>query len=185
MPRLIALLLLASCAKAAPVQAAPLAAVYAAPLAEPQATPPLSKDPLRTSKGDDPVPVGRGVAYLPPCVADLALGMPMAEVEPLHAMSSPDTLLDFRLQREQAFETGPVANVIYYFDGDLPGHPLYELIVEWRTAVERDRWVSATLGAPNAGDQWSIAGLDWPARAWVFSTRYVVAAAMPGTEWAE
>ncbi len=177
MPRLIALLLLASCAKAVPVEAT-------AQALEPNEVT-VQKDPNALHKASDVIEVGPGGAYLPPCVADLTLGMPMASVEPLHAMTPADSLLDFRLQREQAFAAGPVSNVTYYFDGDLPGHPLYELIVEWRVPAERDLWLKATLGAPNAGDQWSVSGLEWPVRAWVFDNRYVVAAGMPGTEWAE
>jgi hypothetical protein len=175
MPRLIVLLLLASCAKSAPVQAAP--PTFSAGVRAVAKDPSLAKAPTPAT--------GPGAAYLPPCVADLTLGMPMADVEPLHTMTAPDTLLDFRLQREQAFDAGPISNVTFYFDGDLPGHPLYELIVEWRIAPERDLWVKATLGAPNAGDQWSVPGLAWPVRAWVFDNRYVVAAGMPGTEWSE
>jgi hypothetical protein len=177
MPRLIALLLLASCAKAVPVEAT----AHAVEVSEPT----VQKDPSALRKASEVTEDGPGAAYLPPCVADLRLGMPMATVEPLHTMTPADTLLDFRLQREQAFADGPVANVIYYFDGDLPGHPLYEVIVEWRLPAERDLWLKATLGAPNVGDQWTVAGLEWPARAWVFDNRYVVAAGMPGTEWAE
>lgn len=180
MPRLIVLLLLSSvsaCAKAAPIHAPH-------PTVDP-VVPTVEKDPTGIHKGDGAAPTSDAPAYMPPCVADLSLGMLMADVEPLHAMTAPDTLLDFRLQREQAFESGPVSEVTYYFDGDLPGHPLYELIVEWRSAQDRDVWVKTALGAPNAGDQWSISGLAWPARAWVFDNRFVVAAAMPGTEWAE
>lgn len=180
MRRLIVLLSLSSltsCAKAAPIEAPHPVVVTT--------TPTVQKDPTALSKAGEGQPPGAVPPYMPPCVADLTLGMPMAEVEPLHTMTAPDTLLDFRLQREQAFEVGPVSEVTYYFDGDLPGHPLYELIVEWRSAQDRDAWVKAKLGAPNAGDQWSISGLPWPVRAWVFDNRYVVAAAMPGTEWAE
>lgn len=181
---------LASCAKATPPRAAVDVAqadrtVADAVVAHPGFAPLSKVPPVVIGKAEDAPEVGSGSAHLPPCVADLTLGMPMVDAEARHTMSAPDTLLDFRLQREETFASGPVSEVTYYFDGDLPGHPLYELIVEWRSPVERDAWVQASLGAANAGDQWSVPGMPWPVRAWVFDNRYVVAAAMPGTEWAE
>lgn len=176
MHRMLTLLTLAACARSVPV-----AATVHAPVAQAAATP----DVLTITKDSSKPMPAPGPVYLPPGVTDLTLGMPMADVEPLHTLSAPDTLMDFRLERAETFPTGPVAEVTYYFDGDQPGHPLYELIVEWRDAQERDAWVKASLGAPNEGEQWSVAGLAWPVRAWVFGNRYVVAAAIPGTEWSE
>lgn len=161
-------LMLAGCAHAGAAGNAP---VSAPPQPEvPPEVPPV----VEPEKHEDP--------WLPPGLADLRLGQPMLDVERTHTLSPADNLLAFRLDRTETFPAGPYAEVTYYFDTDLPGQPLYELIVVWRDTAARDAW-TAGHGVREGNDWVWRDGAAWPVRAWTFADKYVVAASMPGTEW--
>ena len=126
------------------------------------------------------------VRYLPPGLDGVALGMSYADFQAVRpkAGAPQDGIYDFRLTVVENAPGGSLAAVIYYFDEDLPGQPLYEVIAESPEGVDVPALAQQRLGPPNSGGEWVFTGdAPWPIKAWVFQQKVVVAASMPGTEW--
>jgi hypothetical protein len=126
------------------------------------------------------------VRHLPEPFANTYIGMPYADWRAAHPeLPAPDADgFSFRIVITQPDPLPGVTEVTWYFDTDAAGQPLYEAIVDYGPNADRRAAAIARLGPPNSGDEWTHAtSMGYPIKLWAFSTKLVVAAAMPGTEW--
>ncbi|MCB9730151.1 MAG: hypothetical protein H6744_12660 [Deltaproteobacteria bacterium] len=127
------------------------------------------------------------VSHFPERFPNVYLGMPMAEWRATHPDAPPAEAgtFDFRIVVVEPQPVPGVEEVTWYFDTDLPGQPLYEAIVDYGSnAAGRTRAIEALGPSEGARPQWQYAtSMGYPVRVWAFSTKIVVAAGMPGTEW--
>lgn len=126
------------------------------------------------------------VRHLPEPFPNAYIGMPYADWRAAHPeQPAPDAGgFDFRIVITQPNPLPGVTEVTWYFDTDTAGQPLYEAIVDYGPNADRLAAAIARLGPPNSGDEWMHpTSMGYPIRLWAFSTKLVVAAGMPGTEW--
>ena len=117
------------------------------------------------------------------------LGAPLAEVSAARPALREQDDMDFRIVMVEE-HVGEVAEYTYYFstEGD---RPLYEVIATYAdqdTAVARFERDFRARGVAEPGDALAkvvFAGLPWRVEAWQFDATVVVAAAIPGTEYAD
>ena len=95
-------------------------------------------------------------------------------------------LMSFRIEYVQnEFDNPELKEVTYYFDDD-GENPLYEMIIEYHSASQRDRVAASVLGPPNEGEEWKFdSGEGFDLRAWQFRNKLVIIGVLPGTEWEE
>lgn len=81
---------------------------------------------------------------------------------------------------------GDLRAVIFYFDADLPGNPLYEVLYNFEDPNSASRLATLRLGPPNHNkDEWRLPmkGSEWELAAWVHDGKLVYAVPMKGSEW--
>ncbi|MCB9674767.1 MAG: hypothetical protein H6737_06595 [Alphaproteobacteria bacterium] len=126
---------------------------------------------------------------LPDPVHDVRLGSSPADVRKKHSSADPleEESADFRkVYLENTIGHPTVRSVVYYFDADLPGNPLYEVILLFRDPAVRDQVALELYGPPNhEADEWRlpVKGADWELAVWTHHDKLIVAAQMKGTEW--
>lgn len=125
--------------------------------------------------------------YLPAQVRDLYFGLPLAEfLQQTRTLSRAEPDNSFRTVLVEELSRGPVQTAVYYFDRD-GDEPLYELILLYPDTATRNAETRALFGPPNhEGSEWRYdSGEGYPLWAWTFQQKLVIAAVLPGTEWAD
>ncbi|MEZ4773178.1 MAG: hypothetical protein R3D00_08345 [Bacteroidia bacterium] len=125
--------------------------------------------------------------YLPAVVADLYLGMPMKAAIAAHPGMKFDSDDDFRKSYIETFDSDGLSNITYYFDDNAEGS-LYEFIIEYDNAEERDAVAAKYLGKPNYEDntEWLYDSREgFNIHAWNYNSKLVIVGVIKGTEWSE
>lgn len=90
----------------------------------------------------------------------------------------------FRITYVEEVNSENVEHIAYYFDKD-GDKPLYEMIFIYKDTVTRNTDAEALLGKPNNGEEWLLEMKPYNLMAWKFRKKLILAALIPGTEWAE
>ncbi|MCA9517154.1 MAG: hypothetical protein KC635_19570 [Myxococcales bacterium] len=117
-----------------------------------------------------------------------AMGMPLEQwqkTRPGVKVPGPGEIWTFRIE---VVEKDPVPGVVeatWYFDVDVPGHPLYEVIVDYGPNDAARKKVIEALGAPHDanGDWYFPTSHEHAVKVWAFKTKIISAANIRGTEW--
>lgn len=123
--------------------------------------------------------------YLPDEFRNVYFGMPLEEFEKLKKGTDLEQsdLMSFRISITEKKPEKAIKEVTYYFDNENE-KPLYELIIEYKDATERDKVARELLGQPNSGEEWAFdTGEGFLIKAWKFDKKLVVVGELPGTEW--
>lgn len=99
--------------------------------------------------------------------------------------------MDFRHVYVEEINSGNITAAVYYFDADLPGKPLYEIIVNFKDEATMELQANILLGASNYSGkdgnakEWkfNLKKEDYPLHSWTFKNKIVYAMPFPGTEW--
>jgi len=135
-------------------------------------------------------PAAPSARFLPAPFRDLAFGMPLAAFQVRRPEAVREGPAGFRVVYAEENPAPGIVRVDYYFDNE-GERPLYELIIEYADLAERARVSRALFGDSNVEDTvfehaWRVAsGEGYDVTAWTFERVLVVAAVLPGTEWAE
>lgn len=125
--------------------------------------------------------------YFPPSLQPLHFSMPLeefAKARNLSQLQRSDSM-SFRIEFSEATSADALKTVTYYFDKNLPGQPLYEMILEFDSERSAQNFTATTLGPANSGTEWLFeVGLGAPFKAWAFDSKVVLILAMKGTEYA-
>lgn len=126
--------------------------------------------------------------YLPRFMGDVQWEMTVEQIRESRSLE----LAHERSFRNVYLENTPSAEelerVVYYFavsDGRT-NHPLYEVIMDFKDPVVRDRYADDLFGDPNTQDgewRWTEDGVSY--RAWTFESKLIVVKVIPGCEWDE
>lgn len=126
--------------------------------------------------------------YIPEVFSDLHIGMSIDEFRQVRDPQSMGSYLsmEFRIQLEEVIEEGDIVEVTYYFDKDLEGNPLYEMIIQYRPEFDLAAYVASVYGSPNRNQEWQFdIGESFPIRIWTYQNRLIIAGIIPGTEWVD
>lgn len=138
-------------------------------------------------KGDGPVtPAQAQDRYFPDGLGELYLGLPLENFRAMRGggETGGSDAITFRIELKEDAPTPELAFVVYYFDVDIPGQPLYELIMGYPEGTNVAAIARDALGPPNSGTEWRfVEDASFPIRVWIFQQKIVVAAEMEGTEW--
>lgn len=139
-----------------------------------------------TNKGVKANPHARQQQYLPVDFKNLYFGMSMDEFKKIRGVEIARSggSMDFRVEyTESMFKNPLIKEVTYYFDAE-NHYPLYELIITYANADERDKVAARYLGSPNNGDEWRFpSGEGFDIKAWKFDNKLVIIGKLLGTEW--
>lgn len=125
--------------------------------------------------------------YLPQEVRDLYFGLSLATfLEQKRDLTRPEGEMDFRIVLVEDFAEAQAESMVYYFDAD-DHEPLYEVIAIYPDVATRNTVAAELLGEPNhEGKEWRYdSGEGYQIWAWTFQKKLVIAAILPGTEWAD
>jgi len=99
---------------------------------------------------------------------------------------------DFRHVYIEDFGSNGISTIVYYFDADLPGKPLYEIIVNYVDEATMELKANVQLGKPNysgkdgKSKEWKFEiKEDYPLHCWTFRNKIIYAYPIKGTEWNE
>ncbi len=117
----------------------------------------------------------------------LSIGTSLAEFQQQKpGLPAPDELMVFRSEIMETIGKDGLKTATYIFDAD-GSKPLYQLILEFDSPVERDFVIEKLFGKANhpvEADHW-ILGVEGAVVSigWAFDAKFVLAANLPGTEW--
>jgi hypothetical protein len=144
-----------------------------------------------TKKTVNDVVVNRSGRYLPEVCGDLVFNLPVEEVLKKRPKLAPvnyvNDAFNFRKEFVETIDSNGIEKIIYFFDAD-DTKVFYEAIVVYESEKKRDEDATRLLGPPNTeGDtEWELdSRQNFKVRAWKFEKKLIVAAILPGTEWAE
>ena len=108
------------------------------------------------------------------------------------AVEANEGAYDFRKVYTEDINSGKITTLVYYFDTDLPGQPLYEVIVNYKDEATMELQANVLLGASNyngkdgKSKEWKFDIQEkYPLHSWVFRNKIIYAFPMLGTEWNE
>ena len=108
------------------------------------------------------------------------------------AAEAKDAVNTFRHVYVDELNSGGISSVVYYFDADLPGKPLYEIIVNYADEATMELNANILLGETNysgkdgKSKEWKFdIKEDYPLHCWTFRNRIVYTYPILGTEWNE
>ncbi len=126
---------------------------------------------------------------------DLRFGMPLAEFKEVSNMLR---MREDRIQTERKAYFQPsndpdINAIIYYFDKDLRGNPLYQIIIRYEERKLARKNARQLFGTPNYTTREDGKLNEWrmspaagpPIWAWAHKTTLVIVGNVPGTEWSE
>lgn len=121
--------------------------------------------------------------------SELFFGMNLADVQQLlgsNFQSQSNSLTDFRLVYLQKTYLREISSIVYYFDNE-NNKPLYEVIINYQNEEQAQKAATHLFGNPNYKQtDWRIKMQGVPdIWSWVYKNKLVVAAKIPGSEWAE
>lgn len=103
-----------------------------------------------------------------------------------------DQNMAFRDVYMEEVKSDNITSIVYYFDMDLPGKPLYEIIVNYKNEAVMELQANLLLGEPNYGGkdgmskEWKFdIKMEFPVHCWVFKNKVIYAMPLLGTEWNE
>lgn len=134
--------------------------------------------------------------YFPDAIdSKIYLGMTLTEFK---AVSDMQRLKKDRIQTSRIAFFQPSADpninaIIYYFDKDLRGNPLYEVIIRYEERKMAKKNARSLFGAPNFTkrqdgklNEWRMTPENGPAIwAWTHKTTLVIVGKVPETEWSK
>ena len=123
--------------------------------------------------------------YIPKALHDTYLGMPVSDFKKARmVMSEKDSnRMNFRIEFTETIEDNDIDRVTYYFDKDY-NQPLYEYIIEYKSATKLQELVKQKYGNHNDGNQWIFdSGEGFMIRVWTFKNKLCIAGVIKGTEW--
>lgn len=102
-----------------------------------------------------------------------------------------DQNMDFRHVYVEEVNSGNITAVVYYFDADLPGKPLYEIIVNFKDEATMELQANILLGPSNYSGkdgnskEWkfNLKNEEYPVHNWTFKNKIIYVMPFPGTEW--
>lgn len=127
--------------------------------------------------------------FLPEPAHKAQIGRDLSQVRKKvpRAYPSQEASNESRKEYVQDFIGHPTVRAIeYYFDADLEGNPLYEVVYYFRDRNLPMSTAEALYGPPNHKErEWRfpVKGESWQVAVWAHEERLYVAAEMPGTEW--
>lgn len=132
---------------------------------------------------NQPAPVPMTSSYMPAPVAELQWGMSPDQVRLTRELTPvEDPYNTFRLVYIEELSDPRIDYLVYYFDAELPGNPLYEVIVNYHDPSYRDADAARLLGPVNApNNEWFFSG-NLEIVAWTYMNKLIVGALIPGTE---
>lgn len=131
---------------------------------------------------------------LPKEIKKTTFGQSLKDFEKAHpkAVDTKDAVNNFRYVYLEELDKGGIASIVYYFDADLPGNPLYEIIVNYVDEPTMELKANIQLGETNysgkdgKSKEWKFdIKEDYPLHCWTFRNRIVYAYPILGTEWNE
>ncbi|NVK85013.1 MAG: hypothetical protein HWE21_11875 [Cytophagia bacterium] len=99
--------------------------------------------------------------------------------------------MDFRHVYIEEINSGNITSAVYYFDADLPGKPLYEIIVNFKDEATMELQANVLLGPSNYSGkdgnskEWKfdLKKEEYPVHSWTFKNKIVYVMPLSGTEW--
>ncbi len=126
--------------------------------------------------------------FLPAEVENLYLGMTLEDFlkeKPYFKDIEGNRIMSFRITYSEEGVSNKIKKITYYFDAE-GEFPLYEFILEYYDAAERDRIAAQLLGEPNYNDEWLFdTEQDFKIQASTYMNKLIIVGKIEGTEWDE
>ncbi len=124
---------------------------------------------------------------IPAALAKYKLGMSLAKFKKIHPKAKVDESNQMTFRQVIVIKNPAVgiSEVTFYFDSE-DKNPLYEMIINYKSKVVRDNWITKNYGKPNNEKEW-----QWPSKegfevkAWKFEKSLVIVGVIEKTEYAD
>ena len=126
--------------------------------------------------------------YLPAEINKLYLGMPLEDFfkqKPYFKNIEGNKIMSFRITYSENGVSDAMKEITYYFDAEKE-FPLYEFILDYYDAAERDKVAQNLLGEPNYDEEWMFeTNQEFKIHAWKYMNKLIIVGKIKGTEWGE